>query len=145
MKTFIILIITSLLGINASSAKVDPSKEATKFRIIAVSAENDSIISSSNIIILFEPFAVELPTAFTPNGDGLNDSFGAVAQGVQEFKMVIYNRHGEVIFTATDIQQKWDGTVNGQQVPSGGYIYQVYAKSYEGQGVERSGKLMVII
>ncbi|MGJ3235181.1 gliding motility-associated C-terminal domain-containing protein [Marivirga sp.] len=144
MKSFIILIATILLGVSAAFATVDPDKKPAKFRILAISASNDSVMSASNVITLFQPFSVELPTAFTPNGDGLNDTFGAVAKGVKEYKMVIYNRFGDVVFISTDIEDKWNGTVNGEDAPSGGYVYQVYAKGNEGQGVDRSGKVMLI-
>jgi gliding motility-associated-like protein len=144
MKNFIITIGLIVLGFNAAFATVDPDKKPTKFRILAISASEDSVMSASNIITLFQPFAVELPTAFTPNGDGLNDEFGAVAKGVKEYKLVIYNRFGDVVFTSTDINKKWDGTVKNEIAPSGGYVYQVYAKGHEGHGVDKSGKVMLI-
>lgn len=144
MKSFIILIATILFGVSAGFATVDPDKKPAKFRILAISASNDSVMSASNVITLFQPFSVELPTAFTPNGDGLNDTFGAVAKGVKEYKMIIYNRFGDVVFSSTDIEKRWNGTVNGEEGPSGGYVYQVYAKGNEGQGVDRSGKVMLI-
>lgn len=144
MKSFFIIIVTILLGINIGFASADPDKKPTKFRILAISESNDSIMSSSNIITLFQPFSLELPTAFTPNGDGLNDSFGAVAKGAKEFKMIVYNRFGDVIFSSTDISKKWDGTIKGENAPSGGYVYQVYAEGHEGRGVDKSGKVMLI-
>ncbi|WP_296622722.1 gliding motility-associated C-terminal domain-containing protein [Marivirga sp.] len=145
MKNIIITIALIILGLNAGFATADPDKKPTKFRILAISASNDSVMSTSNVITLFQPFSVEFPTAFTPNGDGLNDTFGAVAKGVKEYKMVIYNRFGDVVFTSSDIDKKWDGTVNGETAPSGGYVYQVYAKGHEGLGVDKSGKIMLII
>ncbi|WP_375581208.1 gliding motility-associated C-terminal domain-containing protein [Marivirga tractuosa] len=144
MKNIIIIIGIIFLGFNAGLATADPDKKPTKFRILAISASNDSIMSASNIITLFQPFSLELPTAFTPNGDGLNDDFGAVAKGVKEYKMVVYNRFGDVVFTSTSIDNKWDGTVNGNIAPSGGYVYQVYAEGHEGHGVDKSGKVMLI-
>jgi gliding motility-associated-like protein len=144
MKNIIIIIATIFLGINTGFATVDPDKKPTKFRILAINAENDSIMSTSNVITLFQPFSVEFPTAFSPNGDGLNDSFGAVAKGVIEYRMVVYNRFGDMVFTTSDISKKWDGTINGEAAPSGAYVYQVYAKGNEGQGVDRSGKVMLI-
>ncbi|WP_340153346.1 gliding motility-associated C-terminal domain-containing protein [uncultured Marivirga sp.] len=144
MKSFLILIATVILAANASFGNVDPDKKPTKFRILAVSASNDSVMSASNVITLFQPFSIELPTAFTPNGDGLNDSFGAVAKGVKEYKMIIYNRFGDVVFSTSDINTKWNGTVKGNEAPSGGYVYQVYARGNEGQGVDRSGKVILI-
>lgn len=145
MKKFIITFTIAILTLNfAFSTSEDPDKKPTKFRIVAVNALNDSIISSSNIVTLFQPFSVEIPTAFTPNGDGLNDSFGVVAKGVKDYRLVIFNRFGDVIFTSTDIETKWNGKMNGQTAPSGSYIYQVYAEGEEGNSVNRSGKVIVI-
>ncbi|SMG08493.1 gliding motility-associated C-terminal domain-containing protein [Marivirga sericea] len=144
MKNFIIIIGLVLLGFNTAFAAQDPDKKPTKFRIVAINASDDSIVSASNIITLFQPFSLELPTAFTPNGDGLNDEFGAVAEGVKEYRLVIYNRFGDIVFTSTDINMKWDGTVQNESAPSGGYVYQVYAKGHEGHGVDKSGKVMLI-
>ncbi|WKK78296.2 gliding motility-associated C-terminal domain-containing protein [Marivirga salinae] len=144
MKNIIIIIALTILGLNAGFANVDPDNKPAKFRILAISASNDSIMSASNIITLFQPFSVEFPTAFTPNGDGLNDSFGAVAKGVEDYKLIIYNRFGDVIFTSTDIEKKWDGKIQGDSAPSGAYVYQVYAEGQEGTSVNRSGKVTLI-
>lgn len=144
MKNIIITIALTILGFNAGFANVDPDNKPTKFRILAISASNDSIMSASNIITLFQPFSVEFPTAFTPNGDGLNDSFGAVAKGVEDYKLIIYNRFGDIIFTSTDIETKWDGKIQGDTAPSGAYVYQVYAEGQEGSSVNRSGKVTLI-
>jgi len=145
MKNVIIILGIIILGFNTTGfAKEDPDKEPTKFRVIAINASNDSVMSASNIITLFQPFSLELPTAFTPNADGLNDTFGAVAKGVKTYKLVVYNRFGEVVFSSTDINHKWNGMVNGEKAPSGGYVYQVYAQGHEGRGVDKSGKVMLI-
>ncbi|HET8861371.1 gliding motility-associated C-terminal domain-containing protein [Marivirga sp.] len=144
MKNIIIIIGLLILGLNTGFADVDPDKKPAKYRILAISAANDSVMSASNIITLFQPFSLEFPTAFTPNGDGLNDSFGGVAKGVKEYKMVIYNRFGDIVFTSNDIEKKWDGILNGEVAPSGGYVYQVFAKGNEGQGIDQSGKVMLI-
>jgi len=144
MKNLIITIALSILSLSTGFASVDPDKKPSKFRILAISASDDSIMSVSNVITLFQPFSVEFPTAFSPNGDGLNDTFGAVAKGVKNYKMVIYNRFGEAVFTSTDINDKWDGSINGEKAPSGGYVYQVYAEGNEGHGVDKSGKVLLI-
>lgn len=71
-----------------------------------------------------------LPTAYSPNGDGLNDKFRVRGKGikdVREFK--IYNRWGQLVFDASGDRQKgldgWDGKFNGVQQPTG--VYVVYA------------------
>ena len=68
---------------------------------------------------------IYLPSAFTPNGDGLNDGFGVEGEfvGVTRFRLYIFNRYGEKIFETIDPYQKWDGTYNGNKVKDGVYTY----------------------
>jgi gliding motility-associated-like protein len=67
-----------------------------------------------------------IPTAFTPNGDGLNDEFrliGSAFHNMLEFR--IYNRWGEQIFYSTTLDHGWDGTYQGQKMDMGVYYYTV--------------------
>lgn len=64
------------------------------------------------------------PTAFTPNGDGINDQFGAITQSNAQLKSFrILNRWGQTVFQTNDILQKWDGTMNGEPQDIGTYFY----------------------
>jgi gliding motility-associated-like protein len=70
---------------------------------------------------------LNIPNAFTPDGDGLNDYFlprELLSSGVKTFKMDIYNRWGENIFTTTAIDGRgWDGKYNGVSQPMATYVY----------------------
>lgn len=78
------------------------------------------------------PCDIELliPNAFTPNGDGLNDEFGPLVPKVElvNYKMLIYNKWGQLLYETTDISKGWDGTFNGQ--PSQMDVYS-YVITYE--------------
>ena len=67
-----------------------------------------------------------LPNAFTPNFDGLNDSYKGVGvlDGIQVFNMKIFNRWGELIFETTNPTEGWNGAkYNGiNKAPSGVYL-----------------------
>lgn len=76
------------------------------------------------------PVSLYLPTAFTPNGDGLNDSYAPVASDVETFKMNIYNRWGELIFTTDTMSKQWDGTINAKPAQADVYIYEVKYSGY---------------
>jgi len=66
------------------------------------------------------------PTAFTPNGDGLNDSFGVFNNPfVTEFNIFIYNRWGELVYHAENVDFTWDGSFRGDMSPPGTYAYVV--------------------
>lgn len=67
---------------------------------------------------------IDIPDAFTPNGDGLNDYL----YPLNAFKAIhlnfkVYNRFGQVIFETTDWTRKWDGRINGELQPSGVYVW----------------------
>ncbi|RLD42563.1 MAG: hypothetical protein DRI89_06955 [Bacteroidetes bacterium] len=68
-----------------------------------------------------------LPNAFTPNGDGLNDTFRAVPKYdyISEYQLAIYNRWGQQIFECNDIDCGWDGNYQGNPSPNGVYIYRI--------------------
>lgn len=65
-----------------------------------------------------------LPNAFTPNGDGINDTFGPVGSDLVEFEMTIYDRWGAGVFAMEGVGSTWDGrTANGDMAPQGVYVY----------------------
>ena len=66
------------------------------------------------------------PNAFTPNNDGINDMFSIKANvdGVLEVKdFKIYNRNGQLVFSAKSLTDYWNGTFNGKALPTGTYYW----------------------
>ena len=70
-----------------------------------------------------------IPNSFTPNGDLLNDTFKPEGTYIGEYSMDIFNRWGELIFSTSDLQKGWDGTVNGNDVQQDVYVWRVKYKS----------------
>lgn len=69
-----------------------------------------------------------IANAFTPNNDGFNDLFGISRFSYEELVVFnIYDRWGKLVFTTTDINQKWDGTINGELAGMGVYVYYLQA------------------
>jgi len=66
---------------------------------------------------------VFFPNAFTPDGDSLNDTFRPVADQISSFKMYIYDRWGQLIYTTNDASKGWDGKLNGTACPNGTYTF----------------------
>lgn len=62
------------------------------------------------------------PNCFTPDGDGLNDTFLTYGFNVEEFKMSIFNRWGQLLFQSDSIYKSWDGTYKGQTVEQDVYV-----------------------
>lgn len=76
-------------------------------------------------LVTNESPAVRFPTAFSPNGDGVNDKFEAVFNCALDFNMVVYNRWGTVVFFSRSINEGWDGDFEGNPAPSGTYTYDI--------------------
>ncbi len=81
---------------------------------------------------------LEMPNAFSPNGDGVNDKYQAKStyQNITEFKAMIFNRWGQCLYTWTDwtdIDKGWDGTYKGKPVKDGVYFVRVRAKGGDGK------------
>ena len=101
-------------------------------------------VSKSNIVCTVQKPMFYVPTAFTPNGDGLNDKFlprGAFHE-IKEYKLEVYNRWGERIYETEDyVDGGWDGTINGKEVPTGAYVYIVNYTSADGEKFEQQGTI----
>ena len=66
---------------------------------------------------------VAIPDAFSPNGDGHNDTFRIYAWSVKEFHLSIYNRWGTQVYETDDVNSGWDGTFNGAPQPAEVYTF----------------------
>lgn len=78
---------------------------------------------------------LEMPNAFSPNGDGINDIYKAKDgfQSLTEFKATVFNRWGQKIFEWDNPADGWDGKYKGTDVKSGVYYVVVKAKGADGK------------
>ncbi|MCW3124769.1 MAG: cell surface protein [Bacteroidetes bacterium] len=87
-----------------------------------------------------------LPTAFSPNGDGVNDVFRIARylniESLQEF--AVYDRWGEKVFSTEDITVGWNGNYHGHEAPLGVYIWSVKGRTYDGEDLVRSGNITLM-
>ena len=144
MKTSLLLtsiIVVCFVHLISAQDLTNPPLEV---RVIAISSSDSSVQSVSNKLDLYYPLSLYVPTAFSPNGDGLNDTFGAVGEGIETYKLTIYNRWGEVVFASHNVDQKWDGAYKGSPVPFGAYKYEVLAYGKEIGEVHKSGSVAVL-
>ncbi|MBK8143101.1 MAG: gliding motility-associated C-terminal domain-containing protein [Chitinophagaceae bacterium] len=79
---------------------------------------------------------VFVPTGFTPNNDGLNDTWNIPALAAfPNFELLVYNRNGEVVFQNSKTNKPWDGRYKGLPQPSGVYIYVIDLKDSSRPGL----------
>jgi gliding motility-associated-like protein len=111
-----------------SHLEAQTSAGSKRYRVTAYKASNASLSSLSNVAEAIPNPTMYIPSAFTPNGDGINDFFGVKAEGIKKFKLEIFNRWGEVVFQSEDISSLWDGTFQGEKIKNTDvYVYQVKA------------------
>lgn len=104
-----------------------------------------SSIERNTIQVSIPTELVVIPNAFTPNGDGLNDSFIPVLKGVSSFTLEVFNTWGEKIFITTSLESKgWDGTYRGQLSPPGNYLYRLTYITPDGTAQSKSGGITLI-
>jgi gliding motility-associated-like protein len=88
--------------------------------------------------------AYYMPSAFTPNGDGLNDCFGLIKWGaVSQLQFNIYDRWGALVFSSNNATRCWDGNYKNIQQPPGTYMYHIKAITTCGE-IERKGTIVLI-
>src|ERR1041385_5129573 len=100
------------------------------YRVTAYQKGNNNIVSVSNYAEVIPKPRLYIPSAFTPNNDGINDVFGVNGEGLQNFHIMVYDRWGQVIFETTNPHQNWDGKYKGVQVESGVYTYEIFVKGF---------------
>lgn len=86
-----------------------------------------------------------VPSAFTPNGDGKNDSFKPLFIGnVKKYSFAVYNRWGNQVFAATATGRGWNGMVNGMPADPGVYVW-TCSYQYPGEPVRTEKGTTVLI
>jgi gliding motility-associated-like protein len=106
-------------------------KDVGKYVVEISNALGCKRLDTIQVVPKCEP-SVQIPTGFTPNGDGNNDELEVFTQFVTEFELVIYNRWGAIVYqTKQDglsdksTTSTWNGTYSGAAAPSGSYVWQI--------------------
>lgn len=114
----------------------------------ALLATNSCGQSTDEVNVLYQDCdcQVFLPTAFTPNGDGLNDYWRPKFRcEIADFKLSLYNRWGQRVYYTTDPQIGWKGTKQGGRVPAGTYVWVMdYTILSTDKQIRKTGAVTVI-
>ena len=114
--------------------------------LIATSA-NGCTDTTSQIIVVQEDYALYVPNAFSPNGDGRNELFQAEGDGIFDFTMYIFDRWGNNIFTTHDINTGWNGSRNnrgGEVLQEDVYVWKIQLRNVNHQGKSYSGTVTLL-
>lgn len=119
---------------------------STWYVLTATSAAG-CVTADSVYILVIEPPSVIIPTAFTPNGDGIHDVLHPVV--VREYGDIdpefrIMNRWGETVFQSFDVYEGWDGTYLGKDQEIGAYIYIFVGNDRRGEPFTLTGTITLL-
>lgn len=90
----------------------------------------DGCFNSDTLNVFVKDF-LAIPNAFTPNGDGKNDTWRIpYLESIPDYDLKIFNRYGQIVFRSKASAVNWDGTMNGKQLDTGTYIYTLDRKTF---------------
>jgi gliding motility-associated-like protein len=118
--------------------------QTTTYYVLGVDA-NGCIGKDSTIVYVTKIHELYVPSAFSPNGDGINDLFKFYTKGIKQIRSIaIYNRWGEQIFYTEGEKPYWDGTYKGKQLPSDVFVYVITAETYDDTTVIKKGNITLL-
>lgn len=113
--------------------------------VVTVTNDNGCNAVDSVMIKINQVPGIYVPSAFTPNGDGLNDVFRPVLRGGYTLKnFTIFNRWGQMVFSAGGADKGWDGTINGVVQNTGIYTWIMMAMDAQGKEIQKRGTVTLM-
>nr|WP_295933788.1 gliding motility-associated C-terminal domain-containing protein [uncultured Dyadobacter sp.] len=131
-KTFAWTPAASLISAaDEQNASVAPVQQEQLFTLVVTSEQGCSDTDSVLVYLIKKMY---IPTTFSPNNDGHNDTFQIFNADNQILQMRIYNRWGTMVFYSDGYAQPWNGTYKNSPVPAGDYPYVIKTESREIMG-----------
>lgn len=132
-------------GLSANNIADPVAQPEVRTRYFVTATTEYGCPVSDSIDILVKQTVIDIPNAFTPNGNGTNSIFKPSKRGIAKLKsFMIFNRWGQKVFESTDIDKGWDGTFHDKAQPIGVYIYNIEAVTDSGQTFSRQGNVTLI-
>lgn len=131
---------------NCSTATATPQQDET-YSVIITNAEGCTTSATATVrIFSCGKSELAIPNVFTPDQDGQNDEFEVFYRGdmIPTGSIRIFSRWGKEVFSANDLTQKWDGTINGKPAPIDMYLIQVGLTCSSGEREVVKGEVYLI-
>jgi gliding motility-associated-like protein len=114
-------------------------------KLISESGAPDFCVdSTSSYLHIYAPLQLFAPTAFSPNGDNLNDGFQLIGSGFQFYEIYIFSRNGQQLFYTNNIDDSWDGTWNSELCEEGAYAFIATVKGKSGRTLQKKGTVILL-
>ena len=115
----------------------------TGYRLEVTTFEGCRASASVKVEVYYD---VQMPGAFTPNGDGHNDVFRVPpVVPVHIRRLAVFNRYGAMMFLTENVSVGWDGTINGIAQPAGAYVWEIEYDNPVTKRVEKKKGTLILI
>ena len=131
------------VGVDGAASSVTRYEESPEYTFVDAGTTvvtlyacvQEEHVDSAKMNVTIQDSQLDMPNAFTPNGDGANDTYSAKRdhRSIVEFHAYIFNRWGQKLYEWTDVNGEWDGTYNGHPVKDGVYFVLVNARGADGK------------
>jgi gliding motility-associated-like protein len=121
------------------------SSELDQSYFIIITTPAGCITTDQQLVKVIKEVKVYVPTAFTPNNDGLNDLIKPFMLGIKDFKFFrIYNRGGQMVYDHSSNKQGWDGKIGGLLQSTGVYVWMFEGTGWDKKKYFQKGTLALI-
>lgn len=115
---------------------------------VSVSVNHFGCVSGDTVLVIVDCF-LEMPTAFTPNGDGINSLFRPYGKNISRYELYVYDRWGKQVYSIINgnlsaSNEGWDGKINGADAEIGVYPYFVKGILMDDTAIEQSGNVTLL-
>jgi gliding motility-associated-like protein len=117
------------------------------YQAFLVAVNEQGCYDTARVNVRIRPvFSFYIPNAFTPNGDGINDTFGPRGEGFTDYSFSIFTSWGEKIYATTDPLKDWDGRANmgNDFSPVDVYVYHIRLRDADLQLRTFTGKVLLL-
>ena len=125
-------------------AHVSRPQATTTYWVAVMDITNGCLAYDSVVLTVIPPGVPPMPNAFSPNGDGHNNTFYVHGGPLIQFNFKIYNEWGNIVFFTRDELEGWDGTYKGQPQPPGTYVWVIDAEKTIDTPIHLSGSVNLI-
>lgn len=130
---------------NASAAETIAMPDKDQLYRVTVRSPEGCVQEDEVMVKVYTGPEFYVPTAFTPNNDGVNDRFRVIAPGVPQLAFLrVWDRWGKMVFETRALSEPWNGEVNGRPAAAGTYVWMVEGTDYTGRKFSRQGTVTLI-
>lgn len=122
------------------------STDGTFTVMLFVQSAHGCTDSTMGTVRILPEYIIYIPNAFTPNGDGINDIFKPYITNFDTYRMLIYNRWGEMLFETENVHLGWDGSVNNNSITCtmDVYSYVIFVTDFRGETHKYVGRVTLV-